>query len=476
MARTIGFALMLAIAAPAAAAAGQFAVTRTERLASADGTVFEATFGTVRVPERRPWRRGEPTVELAVVRLRRAGGTPAGSPPHVILAGGPGDSGIRLALGLARQGGAAVADLLDGDIVGIDQRGTGASRPSLAVSVPIDLPTAGPGSPDAWLPVLRDGARRALAELRARGIRPEAYTTVGSADDVDDVRRALEIPRVTLWGRSYGSHLALATLRRHEAHVARVVLVGPEGPDHTWKRPAAADRVLARLGERAGRPALAAELRAVLDRLRRAPVTVPVRQPAGGPPSTVVLGAFDIQWLVSQAMGDPRVLAMLPAAVDRMAAGDFAAIGALARARREKLAIDSAMPYLIDASGGASAARRAAIAADAPDSLLGDAIDFPGRHLAAAWGVDAGDAFRRPVVSDVPVLILAGDLDARTPVENGLEILATLARGRLVVVENAAHQFDLFGPAAIRATLRAFLRDAPLPEGRIVLPPPIAAR
>ena len=93
-------------------------------------------------------------------------------------------------------------------------------------------------------------------------------------------------------------------------------------------------------------------------------------------------------------------------------------------------------------------------------------------YLREAWGSpDLGDDFRQPVTSTVPVLILVGDLDMRTPVENGREILRTLPNGRLVVVENASHQFDVFGSDAIRAVLGQFLRGGPIETDRITLPP-----
>ncbi len=68
------------------------------------------------------------------------------------------------------------------------------------------------------------------------------------------------------------------------------------------------------------------------------------------------------------------------------------------------------------------------------------------------------------------MLILVGDLDPRTPVENGREIVRTLPNGRLVVVENASHQFDVFGSAPIRGVLGPFLVGAPIAAERITLP------
>jgi len=459
---------LLLTAAPAAA---QLHDAADESLVAADGTPFFVTRGFVRVPERRPWRDGEPTIDLAVVRIRPSSPRRPGA-THVLLAGGPGDSGVRIALGLARQGGAVASDLLKSEIVGIDQRGTGASRPSLAVTAPYGLPLDQPGSPASWLPAMEAATRRAAAELRARGIRLEAYTTRESADDVDDVRRALGVDRVVLWGRSYGSHLALAALRQHPSSVDRVVLVGPEGPDHTWKRPALVDAVLARIASRAGRPELPDDIRRIVDRLREAPVRVTAADPATGQPVVVGIGPFDVQWIIAQAIGDPRMLASLPAAVRAMAGGDFTGIARIIAARRSRLGLVSALPQVVNLASGATASRLAAIEREGRAAVLGSAIDFPGPELAAAWAVgDSGDGFRQPLVSDVPVLILAGDLDARTPLENGEELAATLSGARLVVVENAAHQFDVFGSAPIRAVLAAFLEGRPPTAARVSLPP-----
>src|SRR6185369_11500804 len=185
-------------------------------------------------------------IDLAIVRVRRpSAGT--GHAAHLLLAGGPGDSGVNLVMGLIRQGGPAVWPLFDGDVIGIDQRGTGRSRPNLDAPVRYDLPLDKPGSIEQWLPRMRETSRRVADDFRARGIRLEAYNTRESADDVADVLRTLGYDRVTLWGRSYGSHLALATLARHPALIDRMILVGPEGLNHTWKRPAQVEAVIDQL-------------------------------------------------------------------------------------------------------------------------------------------------------------------------------------------------------------------------------------
>lgn len=448
---------------------------RTEPLIAKDGTAFEVTSAIVRVPELRADSARPGVIELSVVRVRAPQSTTQRG--HIVLAGGPGESGVDLALGIARQGGASLAALFDGDVIGLDQRGTGRSIPDLRSSALYRLPLDQAGSPEAWLPLMERAVHEVANALRARGIRLEAYNTRESADDVEAVRRAFGYERITLWGRSYGSHLALATLARHPDRVERMILVGPEGPDHTWKLPSQVDEAVERFSNRTGIADLPDQIRQVLNRLRQKPAVVEIVHPATGQPATIVLGAFDVQWIAAQALGDPRALVSLPAAFREMAAGDFRRIGQIALLRRERLGVGNAMKQLMDLSSGASSDRQLRIEREAPSALLGNAINFPGMLLRGAWNIpQLDDEFRKAVVSEVPTLIIAGDLDPRTPVANGQAIASTLPNASLLVVENATHQFDLFGSPAILARVGQFLRGQPVDSSSVVLAPFQVAR
>lgn len=198
-----------------------------------------------------------------------------------------------------------------------------------------------------------------------------------------------------------------------------------------------------------------------------------VKDPQSGAQSSVALGAFDVQWIAAQALGDPRLVATLPLAFREMARGSFDRIGQIALLRRSRAGVESAMKHMMDLSSGASADRLGAIESEARGALLGNAINFPGMFVGAAWApvTDLGEEFRRPVSSAIPTLILVGDLDPRTPVANAREIASTLPAATVVVLENATPQFDVFGSAAIRAVLAQFLHGAPVSTANILLPP-----
>lgn len=469
--RTLAILLALIFASPAIAqSSGSPVSEREEDLAASDGTAYVATSGMIRVPQFHSRKDDRArTLDLAFIRVRNP--RAVGRPAHIVLAGGPGDSGVELVRQLVQRGGARLFELFGGDIIGIDQRGSGLSIPNLKVNAPYSLSLDRPGSPELWLPQIIEVDRSVAAAMRARGIDLEAYTTRESAADVNAARRALGYDKVVLWGRSYGSHLALAVLRQYPEGVERMILVGPEGPDHTWKLPSQVDQSLRLAGERLGDPNLADRARRVIARLEQAPVTVTLKDPRSGTEMTIAIGAFDVQWATSLALGNPTALATLPAAFRQMEEGDFSGVAPSILALRTRLGVESAMKRIMDLASGASASRRARIEQEARTAILGNAINFPGMQLQPAWSApDLGEAFRAPVTADVPVLILAGDLDPRTPVANGREIAMTLPNAHLVTLENATHQFDLFGSPSLMGLVHRFLKGAPLAQSRIALP------
>lgn len=134
--------------------------------------------------------------------------------------------------------------------------------------------------------------------------------------------------------------------------------------------------------------------------------------------------------------------------------------------------MQSAMKMMMDLSSGGSSARVARIEREAVTAILGNVINFPAMYLSRAWdAVHLGSDFRHPVTSALPALIMVGDLDPRTPVQNAREVAATLSRATVVTLENATHQFDLFGSAPIRTLLGQFLRGQKLTSDRLTLPP-----
>ena len=116
------------------------------------------------------------------------------------------------------------------------------------------------------------------------------------------------------------------------------------------------------------------------------------------------------------------------------------------------------MGYATLCASGASAERRELIAREAAASVFGGGLTDD--SLACdVWGArDLGAAFRQPVRSDVPALLISGTLDVTTPLADAVAVLAGLSRGRHLVVEGASHGDALIATPGVIEEMLAFLR------------------
>ncbi|MDZ3799262.1 MAG: alpha/beta hydrolase [Xanthomonadales bacterium] len=415
-----------------------------------------------------------PTMRLRVVRLPATGGDGTAA-PVVYLAGGPGGSGV----GTARGPRWPVFDRVrrETDVLLLDQRGTGLSGPPPPCPHSASFDDSEPLQREATLATLRNVAAQCVAWWRQEGVDLAAYTTAESAGDIESLRQALGVPKLSLWGMSYGTHLALAAVRAHGEGIGQVVLVGTEGPDDTLKSPLVADDVLVELSaaaREAGIDDLPGSVRRVLEALRR--------EPAQGRSFTrrgrsVAIGEFDAQIAIAAALGRRSTQQMLPLAMRDAEGGDYNLLAELVLAMRGQLGEFRAMPLAMDVASGQSPQRRALVDAQAGESLFGDAINFPFPMLAEGLElVDLGEEFRAPLNSDVPVLFVSGTLDGRTPPANAQALLPGFANGRHLLVRGASHDDELWlGNPAIRESIADFLAGRQVQSAELDVPPPVFA-
>jgi pimeloyl-ACP methyl ester carboxylesterase len=434
-----------------------------------------AELGRLLVPEKRKNPKSR-MIELAVARLKSTAQHPG--PPIVLLAGGPGGSGIDL---LKKE--ELFPWIMElraaGDVIALDQRGTGLSIPRLDCLESWDLPLDQPGNREAFLRKGREKARACAAFWQDQGVDLSGYTTEENADDIDALRQALGVEQVSLFGGSYGSHLALTTIRRHGAHIARAIVAMVEGPDDTLKLPGTIQQHLEHLDQlvqadpqlRETIPDLLGLMRTVLDRLEREPVTVQVKESTTSTSVAVSVGKFDLQLMTASKLGSLEFLSKLPAYYVAMAHGDFSWLAnAILEVRRGW--IGNAMMYLMDCASGCSKPRLTQIRREASQTLLEDLINCPFPAICDAWrNPDVGPAFRLPITSDVPTLFLSGTLDARTPVSNAEAVARGFPKSQHLIIEGVAHSIvECLCVPTLREQLITFLMDHPVAPSKIRFP------
>lgn len=364
--------------------------------------------------------------------------------PIFLLTGGPG-------LGVATE--AWTAQWVDAardarDVVLVDQRGTGASAP-----LHCDMYGHGlaPFLGDRF-PLARVRACRTMLEQRADLGR---YTTPDAADDLDDVRAALGYDRIDLVGLSYGSKAALVYLRRHGEHVRSVVLDGVITTAYPTPLPAAVagDRALRRVFADCAAdgachrafPDVAADFRAAVARLDRAPARVTLvsklglaREQATLTRRTFVTGVWEMLYSAGTSRDIPRL-------VHAAAAGDFDPVAQTIAEHRQASwpRNDAGTLFSIICSEDTPSYTEADVARAASASLVGAPLSREALATCALWPhVALPAAYREPVRSSVPVLLVSGAPDPIAPPEWAERAARTLPNSRRLLEPNAGHVND----------------------------------
>ena len=387
-----------------------------------------------------PLRHARPdgaTITLRVVRLPAVQGRP-GASPVVYLAGGPGGSGVAAAQGQRWPIFDAVRR--ERDVILLDQRGTGESTPPPACphKVQFDESRAQDKDHVQSLAAFKQTAARCVAHWRALGLDPDAYSSVESAADLRALQTALEANALSLWGMSYGTHLAFAALKQPGLKIDRLLLMGSEGPNQTLKLPLDADALLERVAAASGTPDMVARLRQRIDAIQRAPLSA-------DKPVPMVISAFDVQVVVAVMLARHQTAMLIPSVVSELEAGRVDIVAQiLARVAQASTSM-ALMPLAMDVASGASASRLATVKAQEGKSVLGAALNFPYPQIGDGLGIaDLGDAFRSDPRSDRPTQFVSGVFDGRTPVSNVAALEGGFTQRGHWVIDAAGHDDELW--------------------------------
>ncbi|NTZ42683.1 alpha/beta hydrolase [Altererythrobacter sp. SALINAS58] len=442
---------------------------------ASDGSSVPALRGSLQVLE----RRGDPDsrqITLHYVRFPATTAEPGA--PIVYLAGGPGGSGIGTAKGERFSLFMALREF--GDVIAFDQRGTGEAS---------DLPDCTSNIVEPGDRVLSDTERTGLYRAAARecaafwegnGIDLKGYSTLESAADLDDLRSHLGAEKISLWGISYGTHLALAAMKTMPERLDRVILASAEGLAQTVKLPARTDAYFMRLQKAIDKqPAARAmfpDIRSLMDQVHRQldaePISLSVIDKDGKEQSVLITRAT-MQGIAAGMIADPASAAILLHMYREIAAGGTGMLHmVIPRYFMPGGPIRlSAMPTAMDVASGISEERLTLVTRQGRTALLGLALNFPMPQIRDELSeLDLGDGFREEARSDVPTLLLTGTLDGRTYPDAQLEAVAGLSNLSRVTIENAGHNLFTVSPEVL-AAINAFFRGTEVPD-TIIAPLP----
>jgi pimeloyl-ACP methyl ester carboxylesterase len=336
--------------------------------------------------------------------------------PLFFLAGGPGQGAAQLAPQVQYL---FRTVLRTRDIVLVDQRGTGRSHP-------LNCPSTNESLRD-----LAESEEASLAQVRrclhtlAQSSDLRQYTTTIAMDDLDDVRAYLGYEQINLYGGSYGTRAALVYTRRHGARVRAMVLDGVAPTDM-------------RLPLFTSRDAQRALDRLLQDCEEDAPCRAAF--PGLGPRVRTLLARLVARILFS-ALYSPVTASLLPTLLERAEHDDFE--GLLALAFSGETTVDNmslGMQLSVLCSEDAGRFTPGDLTREAAGSLFGTDLMIGQVVACGIWPRGVVDpAYYEPLVSDVPTLVLSGDLDPVTPPVWGQTVAARLTRSRHLVAAGTGH-------------------------------------
>ncbi len=397
-------------------------------------------------------------LRLAVAILRSTATAPEPD-PVIWLSGGPGGGSL-----------AAVPARVDmgfwkrlrqkRDLVFFDQRGTGFSEPAFCDEVDLAMYYGlfeGLSRED-----LLARQRAALAECRARmeadGIDLAHYNSVTSAQDVRDLRVALGYERVNLAGGSYGTRLALVTMREFPNDIRAALLDGITTPDLGGPIVSigAFDRSLRRVFDgcaadpacRDAFPNLEADFIAAMEDLSRQPLSFPMRDAKRFPEGKAVIDGKLFGAGIHQGLYNRAFIPLVPLVIREARARNEAVMAQLANALvvSPDQYIDHGLFYAVECFEQHPLTpheRWVAEGALYPQLARWHDAEYSSRAQEAACAIwqpaRATPEQLAPTTSDIPTLLLSGEFDPITPPESAIHAARMLSRATLAVARGAGH-------------------------------------
>lgn len=444
--KTQFIALGLALAAVPAAAHAQTEPSRFEPGPCAVEVAGDERIdcGLLIVPENRR-QAGSRMLRLPVIIFRSRAAAPAND-PVLFLPGGPGVSSLT-----GQRSGRGNPFLEERDQVRLEPRGAALTE------TPLDCPSINALKGEVSGGRLRgaeadhqltEAAAACRAELTARGVDLNGYTSAETADDIEALRVALGYDKLNLYALSYGTRLALTVARRHPGSVRSLVLDSVLPPEVGYDETASANiwRALNAVFDGcSAEPACAAAWPNVRDDFRTL---------AAGENGAKVVDA------VTGALQDPRRVALIPRALGFAAAGRSGELsewmardgGASTFSWGLRLSVWCAEEAPFEAAERIEDQTTAHWGLAATDARTASVA------MCRAWNVAAADPVENtPVETDIPTLIFGGEYDPTTPPDWGRRLLARMPNATFVLMPGLAHGASFNRCAGMMAV--AFVHD-----------------
>ncbi|MEL7118691.1 MAG: alpha/beta hydrolase [Bacteroidota bacterium] len=291
---------------------------------------------------------------------------------------------------------------------------------------------------------------QAIKTFQEKGVDLKGYDIIHFVDDIEAVRRHLEVDKLALMGNSFGSQWGLGYIQRYPDHVDRAIFSGVEPLDHNYDDPQGLWAILERIDAYAkADPTLKNQIpekgfvaifKTIIERLEAKPFAVNVTNDEGEK-ETIVVGIDDLRLMYMNPAARSYIeeIESWPAYImDVYNNEDYRLLAEYVRGRIYNSSSRMINP-LFNNSLGISKEREEELNNRPAKRWLGDINSHytTTRDICPAPKVDP--AFRQHVRHNIPMILIQGDLDASTPYENATFLMDYLENGHLITVKRGFH-------------------------------------
>ena len=288
--------------------------------------------------------------------------------------------------------------------------------------------------------------------LVSEGVNLSAFNSLQNAADIDALRRALGYEQINLYGVSYGTLLALHTIRDYPEGLRSVILdaVVPPQINYLTRTGMTAQRSFDRLFEACASdpacneayPDLQSVFFDLVDQFNETPAIIPMTDPDSGIQYDAVFDGDSFMGSIFQLLYSGGMVPSLPRMIYEARDGEFDAFARI----MSIVLFDRSMSYGMFYS--------VLCAEDADFSLADQQLEGVYPEIARQekrslplflevcerWDVTPlGDQVDLPVESSIPTLVLSGEFDPVTPPEYAAEAASSLSNSYVYTFPTGAH-------------------------------------
>ncbi len=418
---------------------------------------LKAECGILTVAENRENPSRMIDLNIAVIRSKSVKKKPDAV---IMLAGGPGQSAVESYPGVAP----AFHEILKHrDVVLVDQRGTGHSNP-LKCEFDESLQEKLLEDESLYLPALMECVDSLDADTRF-------YTTTESIKDLEEVRKALEIPKWNLLGISYGTRKALTYVKMFPEAIRSVILDGvvPQQEALASSHEKNLLNALRKQFKQCEKQEACKEafgdveeqMWQLFEKVEAQKPVIKLQNYVTGDYEDVTLTKESLAIAIRMFSYSAKTMVLLPLMISKANHGHYETLAAQANAISKLLQEGMTNVELSIVCGE-----------DVPfytnKTVIGNTLfgkDFLAKTQKSCdvWPhINADARFKEPVVSDLPVLLLSGELDPVTPPEFAELTMKTLSNSQHLIAKGQGH--NVFPTGCMPKIITQFIDK---PEGEL---------